>query len=125
MIRFNVFPDGKKRCVTFSYDDAGRLVSLTTYRNPDVVLSTDPGELTGDVTTWTYDPATGLELSKTYADNTSVVKIYDAHNRLGDALFTTRNFGEARKTYRVVAQSATDHRYYAQYQLAMVDGIDN
>lgn len=51
--------------------------------------------------------------------------LYDAHNRLGDALFTTRNFGEARKTYRVVAQSATDHRYYAQYQLAMVDGIDN
>ncbi len=68
--------------VTFVYDDAGRLVSLTTYRNPDVVLSTDPGELTGDVTTWTYDPATGLELRKTYADNTSVVKIYDAHNRL-------------------------------------------
>ena len=68
--------------VTFGYDDAGRLVSLTTYRNPDVVLSTDPGELTGDVTTWTYDPATGLELSKTYADGTAVVKTYDAHNRL-------------------------------------------
>ena len=67
---------------TFGYDDANRLVSLTTYRNPDVVLSTDPGELTGDVTTWTYDPATGLELSKTYADNTAVVKTYDAHNRL-------------------------------------------
>ncbi|MBR5196461.1 MAG: RHS repeat protein, partial [Akkermansia sp.] len=67
---------------TFSYDDAGNLVSLTTYRNPDVVLSTDPSELSGDVTTWTCDPATGLELRKTYADNTSVVKIYDAHNRL-------------------------------------------
>ena len=54
--------------VTFGYDEAGRLVMLTTFRNPDAVLSTDPGELTGDVTTWTYDPATGLELSKTYAD---------------------------------------------------------
>ena len=67
---------------SFGYDDANRLISLTTYRNPDAVISTDPGELTGDVTTWTYDPATGLELSKTYADNTSVVKSYDAHNRL-------------------------------------------
>ncbi len=67
---------------TFGYDDAGRLVSLTTYRNPDVVLSTDPGELTGDVTTWTYDPATGLELRKTYADQTSVSKSYDAYNHL-------------------------------------------
>ena len=68
--------------VTFGYDEAGRLVMLTTFRNPDAVLSTDPGELTGDVTTWTYDPATGLELSKTYADGTAVVKTYDAHNRL-------------------------------------------
>ena len=67
---------------SFGYDDADRLVTLTTYRNPDVVLSTDPSELSGDVTTWTFDSATGLELSKTYADNTAVVKTYDAHNRL-------------------------------------------
>lgn len=68
--------------VTFGYDDAGNLVSLTTYLNPEAVLSSDPSELSGDVTTWTYDPATGLELCKTYADNTSVNKSYDAHNRL-------------------------------------------
>ena len=67
---------------TFGYDDAGHLVSLTTYRNPDAVISSDPAEMNGDVTTWSYDPATGLELCKTYADQTSVVKTYDAHNRL-------------------------------------------
>jgi hypothetical protein len=61
------------------------MVTLTTFRHPGAVISTDPAEWEGlvhDTTTWTYDPATGLELSKTYADNTSVMKSYDAHNRL-------------------------------------------
>ena len=69
----------------FGYDDAGNMVTLTTFRNPDAVISSDPAEWEGlvqDTTTWTFDPATGLELSKTYADNTAVVKTYDAHNRL-------------------------------------------
>ena len=68
--------------VVYGYDDADHLVSLTTYRNPGTVISSDPAALSGDTTTWAYDPATGLELSKTYADNTSVVKTYDAFNRL-------------------------------------------
>ena len=70
---------------TFGYDDAGNMTSLTTFRHPGAVISTDPAEWEGlvqDTTTWTFDPATGLELSKTYADNTAVVKTYDAHNRL-------------------------------------------
>ena len=70
---------------TFGYDDAGNMVTLTTFRNPDAVISSDPAEWEGlvqDTTTWTFDSATGLELSKTYADNTAVVKTYDAHNRL-------------------------------------------
>ncbi|MBQ8376945.1 MAG: RHS repeat-associated core domain-containing protein, partial [Akkermansia sp.] len=69
----------------FGYDDAGNMVTLTTFRHPGAVISTDPAEWEGlvqDTTTWTFDPATGLELSKTYADNTAVVKTYDAHNRL-------------------------------------------
>ena len=69
--------------VSFGYDDADKMVSLTTYRNPAEDITTDPAERTdGDVTTWFYDPATGLELSKTYADNSNVVKVYDAFNRL-------------------------------------------
>lgn len=51
--------------------------------------------------------------------------LYDAHNRLGDAYFSTRSFSDARKMYRVVEQSQTEYRYYAQYQLAMVDGIES
>ena len=69
----------------FGYDDAGNMFTLTTFRHPGAVISTDPAEWEGlvqDTTTWTFDPATGLELSKTYADNTAVVKTYDAHNRL-------------------------------------------
>ena len=69
----------------FGYDDAGNMVTLTTFRHPGAVISSDPAEWEGlvqDTTTWTFDPATGLELRKTYADNTAVVKTYDAHNRL-------------------------------------------
>ena len=59
------------------------MTSLRTFRAGTETISTDPSERTdGDVTTWTFHPATGLELSKTYADNTSVIKSYDAYNRL-------------------------------------------
>ncbi len=68
--------------VCFGYDEADHLISLTTFRHPQAVISTDPADTAGDVTSWTYEPATGLELSKTYADNSSVVKTYDAFNRL-------------------------------------------
>ena len=51
--------------------------------------------------------------------------LFDAHNRLGDVYFETRQFDNARRVYRVSAASYTDDRFYANYQLAMVDGIDN
>ncbi|MGN0837255.1 MAG: sugar-binding protein, partial [Akkermansia sp.] len=61
--------------VCFGYDDADNMTSLTTFRAGTETISSDPSERTdGDTTHWLYDPATGLELSKTYADNSSVVK---------------------------------------------------
>ena len=51
--------------------------------------------------------------------------LFDAHNRLGDVYFETRQFDNARRVYRVSAASYTDDRFYANYQLAMVDGIDD
>ncbi len=67
----------------FSYDDADRLVSLTTFRADEETISSDPSERTdGDTTTWSYHPATGLELTKTYADGSCVSKTYGAYNRL-------------------------------------------
>ncbi len=67
----------------FLYDDADNIISLKSFRAGSEIISTDPSERTdGDVTTWNFDAATGLELSKTYADNSSVVKTYDAFNRL-------------------------------------------
>lgn len=50
--------------------------------------------------------------------------LYDAQNRLGDALFTLREFGPARNAYKVVVNSKSEHRHYACYQLAMLEGID-
>ena len=67
----------------FGYDDRDNMVSLSTFRAGDETITTDPSERTDkDTTTWTFHPLTGAEISKTYADNTSVTKTYDAYNRL-------------------------------------------
>ncbi|MFQ7017704.1 MAG: RHS repeat domain-containing protein, partial [Akkermansia sp.] len=67
----------------FAYDDASRMVALTTYRTSAGDISTDPADRTdGDMTTWAYHDATGLETSKTYADSSHVDKSYDAFNQL-------------------------------------------
>ncbi len=69
--------------VCFGYDDADRMTSLTTFRCPDAVITTDPsGRTDKDVTTWSYHSASGMETAKTYADGSSVVKTYDAYNRV-------------------------------------------
>ena len=67
----------------FGYDDMNNMTSLRTFRVDGEVISTDPSERSDyDETTWTFNAETGLEVSKNYADNTSVVKSYDAYNRL-------------------------------------------
>ena len=67
----------------FGYDEADNLISLKTFRAGTEIISTDPTERTdGDETTWSFDAATGMELRKTYADNSRVVKTYDDFNRL-------------------------------------------
>ena len=67
----------------FGYDDMDNMTTLRTFRADNEVITTDPSERTdGDVTTWAFNPVTSLEISKTYADNTTVVKTYDAYNRL-------------------------------------------
>ena len=72
----------------FGYDDMDNMSMLMTFRgSPETNEDGSPsqsgvGAAAGDVTTWVFHPATGLELSKTYADGTAVVKNYDAYNRL-------------------------------------------
>jgi len=72
----------------FGYDEQNNMTMLMTFRGtPETNTDGSPsqsgeGAAAGDVTAWTFHPATGLELSKTYADGTAVVKTYDAYNRL-------------------------------------------
>ena len=67
----------------FSYDEADRVIALTTFRAKEEDVTTDPsGRTDGDTTTWLYDVATGLELKKTYADGSFISKTYDDLNRL-------------------------------------------
>lgn len=67
----------------FGYDDMNNMTALRTFRADGELITTDPSERTDyDQTTWAFHAATGLEISKTYADNSSVVKTYDAYNRL-------------------------------------------
>lgn len=66
----------------FGYDEAGRMVSMTTFRaNEEEIISDPSGRSDGDTTTWFYDTATGLELKKIYADGSCVSKTYDGLNR--------------------------------------------
>ena len=88
--------------VRYTYDVHDQRTSLSTTRN---------GE-TWDTTTWTFDPATGNCLSKTYADNSTVTytytpdnlplrttyasgkwkeNVYDAQRRLCGVVYSSRN----------------------------------
>ena len=68
----------------YAYDDADRLTALTTFRStPATNADGSPsqsatGAAAGDTTTWTYDNATGVELTKRYADGSIVTKTYDS-----------------------------------------------
>ncbi len=71
------------RPASFEYDDADRLISLTSFRADEGDISIDPtGRTDGDTTRWNYHPASSLELNKTYADNSTISKTYDSFGRL-------------------------------------------
>ncbi len=66
----------------FAYDEADHMVTLTTFRVDEGDITTAPfGRADGDTTTWLYDEATGMELKKTYADGSCVLRTYDQFNR--------------------------------------------
>ncbi|MEG1601780.1 hypothetical protein, partial [Citrobacter sp.] len=65
----------------FAYDDADRLISLTTWRVGDEEITTNPaGRTDGDTTIWSYYDAGGLVQKKTYADGTHEDSEYNALN---------------------------------------------
>lgn len=122
----------------FGYDDMGNMTTLRTFRTHGEVIITDPSErVDGDVTTWSFDAATGLEQSKTYADNTSVVKTYDVYNRLASETdargnLKTHSYEHARglhlgTTYTVVEGTAETYvRSFSYNHLGqMVQQVDD
>ena len=56
--------------VRYGYDTAGRRTSLSTTRDGEI----------WDTTTWTYDPATGNCVLKTYADGSTITYTYTPDN---------------------------------------------
>ena len=60
--------------VRYAYDAFGNKTSMTTYR--------DEASGVGDTTTWTYDEASGVLLSKTYADGKGLTYTYTDDGRL-------------------------------------------
>ncbi|MFR9535056.1 MAG: RHS repeat-associated core domain-containing protein [Rikenellaceae bacterium] len=57
---------------TYSYDDADRMISHSTYRDDQA-----------DTTSYSYDAATGFLLSTTYPDGTAETRLYNTMNLLG------------------------------------------
>jgi len=122
----------------YGYDIMGNMTSLRTFRAESEEITTDPSERTDyDETTWSFDAVTGLELSKTYADNSSVVKTYDAYNRLAtetDARgnVKTHSYEHARglqlgTTYTVVdgTASTADRSFTYNHLGQMVQLVDD
>jgi len=67
----------------FAYDQMGRKVAQTTYRDATVSFAgTTFPTVAGDVTTWTYDESSGLVTSKKDANNKSVTYTYTADGKL-------------------------------------------
>ena len=67
-----------------TYDGYGQRTALRTYREGSEWTGSewpDPAP-DGDLTTWTYEAATGLLLTKTYADQNAVTYEYTADGRL-------------------------------------------
>ncbi|MGE0481618.1 MAG: hypothetical protein AB7Q17_14215, partial [Phycisphaerae bacterium] len=87
------------------YDAYGQRTTLRTYRGGSGWDGSgwpgSPGD--ADETTWTYDPATGLLLTKTYADSTEVNYTYTADGRL-----FTRTWAREHASSPLV----TTYRYY-------------
>ena len=116
----------------FTYDDMDNMTTLRTFRTEDEVISSDPSTREDyDQTTWSFHAATGLEVSKSYADNSSVVKTYDTYNRLAtetDARgnVKTHSYEHARglhlgTTYTVVDSAAsTTTRSYVYNHLGQI-----
>lgn len=68
---------------TYEYDDAGRLTALTTWRDPQQIISSDPSGLSGgDTTRWVYDEATGLVIKQIYPDGSEQTSSYTPQNYL-------------------------------------------
>ena len=114
----------------FSYDEADRIIALTTFRANEGDITVDPsGRTDGDTTTWLYDAATGLELKKTYADGSCTVKTYDKLNRLetltrARGIVTTYQYAPA--TGELVSVSHSDDTqpwFYAYNHLGQMTSV--
>ena len=113
------------------YDEADRLVSLTTFRAAqEGDIAEDPtGRADGDTTAWSYDDATGLETRKTYADGTHVDKTWDAFNRLATetnarGIVKTRTYEQARGLLAGISYSdATPGQSFAYDHLGQLTQI--
>lgn len=71
--------------VVFVFDDADNPVSQKLFRVSGEIIEADPRfleDLAADETTWLYDSATGLLLTKIYPDESQSDYEYDTQNRL-------------------------------------------
>ena len=88
--------------VRYTYDVFGNKTSMKTYR--------DEASGVGDITTWTYDEASGVLLAKTYADGKGLTYTYTNDGRLA-----------TRTNARTIV---TTYAYDAWGQLLSVDYAD-
>ncbi len=102
------------------YDDANRVIAMTTFRAAGETIASDPsGRTDGDVTRWQYHAASGLPLAKILPDGSEARTTYDAENRVttgvnARGIVTTYAYAEA--TGELLSVSYGDNT--PQYQFA-------
>jgi RHS repeat-associated protein len=111
--------------VSYAYDANGRMTNMTTYRGQDDFASASwPAGATGDVTTWRYDPATGLLTQKIYADEKGPSYSYNEAGQLvvrtwaraTNTLTTTYEYDGAGRLLSVDYSDATPDVTYAYFR---------
>ncbi|SEH88843.1 RHS repeat-associated core domain-containing protein [Akkermansia glycaniphila] len=72
--------------IVWDYTDDNRISDMWTWKNPAQIIETDPSSLINqpeaEHTLWSYDAATGLLITKRYADDKEDTYTYDSLNRL-------------------------------------------
>ncbi len=120
---------GARYPITLEYDNFGQQTKLTTYRNTTAdFFGTGFPTVTGDVTTWVYDNASGLVMQKLDAENLATIYTYTATGNLASrtwarGITTNYTYNELDKLLTIDYSDETPDISYTYTRLRQLAGV--